>query len=61
MCCKKCKVCEKIDSKQIKISINGVVQNLNEQGIIDIKIPIKTSQLINDSGFSVKNNNTERM
>ena len=47
----RCKVCSCIVNEQVKLSVNKIVQNPDEKGIINIKVPIKTSELINDSGF----------
>ena len=53
MSCKrcKCKVCSCIVNEQVKIAVNKIIQNPDEKGIINIKVPTKTSELINDSGF----------
>ena len=53
MSCKKCKckVCSCILNDVPKIAVNGIVQNQNENDVVNIKVPTKTSQLINDSGF----------
>ena len=53
MSCKKCKckVCSCIKNDVPKIAVNGVIQNPNEKDVVNIKVPTKTSQLINDSGF----------
>ena len=53
MSCKKCKckVCSCIKNDVPKIAVNGIVQNQNENDVVNIKVPTKTSQLINDSGF----------
>lgn len=53
MSCKKCKceVCSCIVNEQVKIAVNKIVQNPDEKGVVDIKVPTKTSDLINDSGF----------
>ena len=53
MSCKKCKckVCSCIVNEQVKIAINKIVQNPDEKGVVNIKVPTKTSELINDSGF----------
>ena len=57
MSCKKCKckVCSCIKNDVPKIAVNGVVQNPNENDVVNIKVPTKTSQLINDSGFGQGN------
>ena len=57
MSCKKCKckVCSCIKNDVPKIAVNGVVQNPNEKSVVNIKVPTKTSQLINDSGFGQGN------
>ena len=57
MSCKKCKckVCSCIKNDVPKISVNGIVQNQNENDVVNIKVPTKTSQLINDSGFGQGN------
>ena len=47
----KCKVCSCIKNDVPKIAVNGVIQNPNEKDVVNIKVPTKTSQLINDSGF----------
>ena len=47
----KCKVCSCIKNDVPKIAVNGIVQNQNENDVVNIKVPTKTSQLINDSGF----------
>ena len=53
MRCKKCKckACSCIVNEQVKISVNKIIQNPDEKGIINVKVPTKTSELINDSGF----------
>ena len=53
MSCKKCKckVCSCIKNDVPKTAVNGIVQNPNENGIVNVKVPTKTSELINDSGF----------
>ena len=53
MSCKKCRcrVCSCIKNDVPKIAVNGIVQNQNENDVVNIKVPTKTSQLINDSGF----------
>lgn len=51
----KCKVCSCVVNEQVKIAVNKIVQNPDEKGIVDIKVPTKTSDLINDSDF-VQNN-----
>ena len=53
MSCKKCKckVCSCIKNDVPKIAVNGIVQNQNENDVVNIKVPTKTSHLINDSGF----------
>ena len=53
MSCKKCecKVCSCIKNDIPKIAVNEIVQNQNENDVVNIKVPTKTSQLINDSGF----------
>ena len=53
MSCKKCKckVCSCIKNDVPKIAVNEIVQNPNENDVVNIKVPTKTSQLINDSGF----------
>lgn len=57
MSCKKCKckVCSCIKNDVPKIAVNGIVQNQNENDVVNIKVPTKTSQLINDSGFGQGN------
>ena len=57
MSCKKCKckVCSCIKNDIPKIAVNGIVQNQNENDVVNIKVPTKTSQLINDSGFGQGN------
>ena len=57
MSCKKCKckVCSCIKNEVPKIAVNGIVQNQNENDVVNIKVPTKTSQLINDSGFGQGN------
>ena len=57
MSCKKCKckVCSCIKNDVPKIAVNGIVQNQNENDVVNIKVPTKTSQLINDSGFITSN------
>lgn len=57
MSCKKCKckVCSCIKNEVPKIAVNGIVQNPNENDVVNIKVPTKTSQLINDSGFGQGN------
>ena len=47
----RCKVCSCIVNEQVKLSVNKIIQNPDEKGIINIKVPTKTSELINDSGF----------
>ncbi len=47
----KCKVCSCIKNDVPKIAVNEIVQNPNENDVVNIKVPTKTSQLINDSGF----------
>ena len=47
----KCKVCSCIVNEQVKIAVNKIIQNPDEKGIINVKVPTKTSELINDSGF----------
>ena len=51
----KCKVCSCIKNDVPKIAVNGIVQNQNENDVVNIKVPTKTSQLINDSGFGQGN------
>lgn len=57
MSCKKCKckVCSCIKNEVPKIAVNGIVQNPNEEDVVNVKVPTKTSQLINDSGFGQGN------
>ena len=53
MSCKKCKckVCSCIGNEQVKIAVNKIIQNPDEKDVVNIKVPTKTSDLINDSGF----------
>ena len=57
MSCKKCKctICGCIKNEIPKIAVNGIIQNPNEEDVVNIKVPTKTSQLINDSGFGQGN------